>query len=137
MLYHLFKLLHIYAVVTKNLNLKYLFFSNQITSCHIILLFNVWSHKQNPMFSQQFLYQFCYILLVFIQLSIQYRIYSPISRIFGSEKSYESQGSDLQARHMFKFFFTVPKSRTFNVLTPLLFGKISSTIPIYNRYILI
>ena len=36
-----------------------------------------------------------------------------------------------------KNFFTAPKSRTFNVLTPLLFGKISSTIPKYNRYILI
>ena len=34
-------------------------------------------------------------------------------------------------------FFTAPKSQIFNVLTPLLFGKISSTIPIYNRYILI
>ena len=34
-------------------------------------------------------------------------------------------------------FFTAPKSRTFNVLTSILFGKILSTIPKYNRYILI
>ena len=64
-----------------------------------------------------------------------YHIYSPISRIFGSEKSCDSVGFDIHARHMFIFFFTAPKSWTFNVLTPLLFGKISSTIPIYNRYI--
>ena len=51
-------------------------------------------------------------LSVALLLEAMYRIYSPISRIFGSEKSYESQGSDLLARHMFKNFFTVPKSQT-------------------------